>query len=158
MDPAEVFARLSAEDLGQRHEAVQDLAVLGKSDPEKTIPEIIAALKTGSMNHRWYLGRALIRIGPSVIPLLVAASEEETDMAIQKYYGAVIAAFGEEAVPTLIGLFSSKNPTTRGMAAAALEKIGEPALPPLMEAAKSPDGTVKLCAALTLAKFQIYDY
>ena len=158
MDPAEVFARLSAEDLDQRHAAVKDLAALGKSEPDTIIPAIIAALKTGSMNHRWYLGRALIRIGPSVIPYLVAASEKETDMAVQKYYGAVFAAFGEEAVPTLIGLFSSNNPTTRGMAAAALEKIGEPSLPSLLKAAKSPNGTVKLCAVLTLAKFQIYDY
>jgi len=158
MDQREVFARLSAEDLDRRHLAVSELAALGKSDPDTIIPEIIAALKTGTMNLRWYLGRALIRIGPSVIPFLVAASEEETDMAVQKYYGAVFAAFGEEVVPTLVGLFSSKNPTTRGMAAAALEKIGEPSLPSLMEATNSSDGTVKLCAALTLAKFQIYDY
>ncbi len=158
MDQREVFARLSAEDLDQRHEAVKDLAALGKSDPDTIIPAIIAVLKIGGMNLRWYLGRALIRIGPSVTPFLVAASEEETDMAVQKYYGAVFAAFGEETVPTLVGLFSSKNPTTRGMAAAALEKIGEPSLPSLVEAAKSPDGTVKLCAALTLAKFQIFDY
>lgn len=158
MEHADVFARLSAEDLNERHAAVQDLAALGKSDPDTIIPAIIAALKTGGLNLRWYLGRALIRIGPSVMPFLVAASQEETEMATQKYYGAVFAAFGEEAVPTLIGLFSSNNPTTRGMAAAALEKIGEPSLPPLMEAAKSPNGTVKLCAALTLAKFQIYDY
>lgn len=158
MDPAEVFARLSAEDLDQRHLAVQNIAALGKSDPDKIIPEIIAALRTADLNVRWYLGRALIRTGPSVIPFLVAASEEETDMAVQKYYGAVFAAFGEESIPMLIGLFASENPTTRGMAAAALEKIGEPSLPSLMEAAKSPNGTVKLCAALTLAKFQIYDY
>ncbi|MDD3047445.1 MAG: HEAT repeat domain-containing protein [Methanocorpusculum sp.] len=158
MDQREVFARLSAEDLDQRHAAVQDLAALGKSEPDIIIPAIIAALKTGSMNLRWYLGRALIRIGPSAIPFLTAASEEETDMAVQKYYGAVFAAFGEESIPTLVGMFASENPTTRGMAAAALEKIGEPSLPSLLKAAKSPNGTVKLCAVLTLAKFQIYDY
>jgi HEAT repeat protein len=158
MDTTELIARLSAENLDQRHEAVMDLAALGKSDPDKVIPEIIAALKTGSLNLRWYLGRALIRIGPSVIPFLVAASEHETDMSVQKYYGAVFAVFGPEAVSTLVGLFSSKNPTTRGMAAAALEKIGDPSLPLLKEAAKSQDVTVKSCAILTLAKFQVYDY
>ncbi len=158
MDTADVIARLSAEDLDQRHEAVMTLAGLRKEDPDKVVPEIIAALRTGSMNLRWYLGRALIRIGPSVIPFLVAASEKETDMAVQKYYGAVFAVFGPEAVSTLVGLFSSKNPTTRGMAAAALEKIGEASLPSLREAAKSSDVTVKSCAILTLAKFQVYDY
>lgn len=158
MDTTEVIARLSAENLDQRHEAVMTLAALGKNDPGRVVPEIIAALKTGSMNLRWYLGRALIRIGPSVIPFLVAASENETDMAVQKYYGAVFAVFGPEAVSTLVGLFSSKNPTTRGMAAAALEKIGDASLPSLREAAKSQDAIVKSCAILTLAKFQVYDY
>ncbi|WP_319378110.1 HEAT repeat domain-containing protein [uncultured Methanocorpusculum sp.] len=158
MDTIDVIARLSAENLDQRHEAVMDLAALGKSDPETVVPEIISAFKTGSMNLRWYLGRALIRIGPSVIPFLVAASEKETDMSVQKYYGAVFAVFGPEAVSTLVDLFSSKNPTTRGMAAAALEKIGDPSIPSLKEAAKSSDVTVKSCAILTLAKFQIYDY
>ena len=158
MDISPFLTRLTDADLKQRHEAVEELAELARNDPDPVVPKIIAALKEADLNVRWYLGRALIRVGPCVIPFLTAASEEETEMSVQKYYGAVFAAFGEEIVPTLIGLFASKNPTTRGMAAAALEKIGEPSLPSLMEAAKSPNGTVKLCAVLTLAKFQIYDY
>lgn len=158
MDIAPLLSRLTDADLKLRHEAVEQLATLARNDPDPVVPEIIAALKEADLNVRWYLGRALIRIGPSAIPFLTAASEDETDMAVQKYYGAVFAAFGEESIPTLVGMFASENPTTRGMAAAALEKIGEPSLPSLLKAAKSPNGTVKLCAVLTLAKFQIYDY
>jgi HEAT repeat protein len=158
MDIAPLLSRLTDADLKLRHEAVEQLATLARNDPDPVVPEIIAALKEADLNVRWYLGRALIRAGSLVIPFLTAASEEETDMAVQKYYGAVFAAFGEESIPTLVGMFSSENPTTRGMAAAALEKIGEPSLPSLLKAAKSPNGTVKLCAVLTLAKFQIYDY
>lgn len=158
MDIAPFLSRLTDADLKLRHEAVEQLAKLARQDPDPVVPEIIAALKEADLNVRWYLGRALIRIGPSAIPFLTAASEDETDMAVQKYYGAVFAAFGEESIPTLVGMFASENPTTRGMAAAALEKIGEPSLPSLLKAAKSPNGTVKLCAVLTLAKFQIYDY
>ena len=158
MDQKNIFAQLSAEDLDLRHAAVEELAARGKIDSDTIIPQIIAELKTGNMNIRWYLGRALIAIGPSVTPYLRAASEKETDMAIQKYYGAIFAAFGEGSVPELIDMFSSKNPTTRGMAAASLEKIGEPCIPALMAAANCSNGTVKSCAALTLAKFQIFEY
>ncbi len=158
MDLTEITNQLSAENLDERHAAVEKLALLAKNDPETIIPQIIAALKESGINIRWYLGRALIKTGPSVIPYLVSASEEETDLDIQKYYGAVLAAFGEEAVPILVGLFSSENPTTRGMSAASLERIGSPAVPALMEAAHSENTGVQLCARLTLAKFQIFDY
>ncbi|HJJ50423.1 MAG TPA: hypothetical protein O0X01_02710 [Methanocorpusculum sp.] len=158
MDQKIIFDQLLAEDLDQRHKAVEELAARGKIDPDTVIPQIIAELKTGGMNIRWYLGRALIAIGPSVTPYLRAASEKEKDMGVQKYYGAIFAAFGEGSVPELIGMFSSENPTTRGMAAAALEKIGEPCIPSLTEAANCSDDIVKTCAALTLAKFQIFDY
>ena len=157
MDISEIIGELSAENLDDRHAAVAKIAHLAETDPE-LIPQIITALKSADMNVRWYLGRALIKIGPAVMPYLVAASEKETDMTIQKYYGAVFAAFGEEAIPTLVGLFASKNPTTRGMSAAALERIGEPSIPALVEAAHSDDMIISSCAKLTLGKFQIYDY
>lgn len=158
MDIAPLLSRLTDADLKLRHEAVEQLATLARNDPDPVVPEIIAALKEADLNVRWYLGRALIRAGSLVIPFLTAASEEETDMAVQKYYGAVFAAFGEESIPTLVGMFASENPTTRGMAAAALEKIGEPSVPALVEAAHSEDMIISACAKLTLGKFQIYDY
>jgi hypothetical protein len=44
------------------------------------------------------------------------------------------------------------------MSAAALERIGEPSVPALVEAAHSEDMIISACAKLTLGKFQIYDY
>jgi hypothetical protein len=44
------------------------------------------------------------------------------------------------------------------MAGAALEKIGEPALEPLLEAAKSDNQTVKICAGIVLMKLGVYSY
>ena len=158
MNISTVIGELSAENLDDRHAAVAKIAHLAETDQKLIIPQILVALKSADMNVRWYLGRALIKIGPAVMPYLVTSSEKETDMTIQKYYGAVFAAFGEEAIPTLVGLFASKNPTTRGMSAAALERIGEPSVPALVEAAHSEDMIISACAKLTLGKFQIYDY
>ena len=158
MDLTEITTQLSAENLDERHAAVEKLALLAKNDPDTIIPQIIAAIKESNLNVRWYLGRALIKTGPSVIPYIISASGQETEMDIQKYYGAVLAAFGEEAIPALVGLFSSENPTSRGMSAASLERIGPPSVPALIEAAHSENINVRLCAQLTLGKFDIFDF
>ncbi len=153
----ELIQALKSETLDERHAAVAAMAEKAKADPA-SITQIINALKAADMNTRWYLGRALVKIGRPVIPVIIDAAESESDMGVQKYFGAVLAAFGEAAVPPLIALFSSANPAARGMAGAALEKIGQPALDPLLEAAQSDNQTVKICAGLVLMKLGVYEY
>ena len=153
----ELFNALKSEKLDERHAAVSLMAERARENPEAA-KQIVSALQEADMNGRWYLGRALVKTGPSVIPLLTAEAETEKDAGILKYYGAVLASFGETAVEPLLALFASENAAARGMAGAALEKIGEPALEPLLAAANSENQTVKICAGIVLMKLGVYNY
>ncbi|HJJ48931.1 MAG TPA: hypothetical protein O0X39_08105 [Methanocorpusculum sp.] len=155
----ELITALGSSNLDDRHKAVDKIAEEARKNPSVKIPEIIEALKAGTPDLRWYLGRALIKIGDeTVTQYIIEFSEAETDLEIQKYYGAVLAAFGEDSILTLIGLFESPNPTTRGMASAALVRIGSPAAPYLLDAAKTDNPLVKLCVGMTLQKIGVFDY
>ena len=152
------FNSLSDASLDVRHAAVEKIAAAGRADPGTVVPVVISELRSGTLDTRWYLGRSLVKMGPDIIPLILEYAEVEKNMDIQKYFGAVLASFGEIAVPPLVSLFSSSNPMARGMASAALERLEEKAVPALIEAALGDDPQVKLCAELTLTKLNIFDY
>ncbi|MDO5844720.1 MAG: HEAT repeat domain-containing protein [Methanocorpusculum sp.] len=152
------LSELKSEKLEDRHAAVDRIAALASSDLEKYVPEIVSLLKKSDTDTRWYLGRALIKLGKDVIPCLIKESEMETDMAVQKYFASILAYFGEDAAEPLVKLFESENATSRGMAAAALEKIGDGSVIYLMEAVQSDNKTVSVCAGIVLAKLGVYDY
>ena len=153
----ELLKAIKSENLDERHAAVSKMAERARENPNASA-DIISALRKSDMSGRWYLGRALLKIGPSVIPVLIKEAETETEADVQKYFGAVLASFGKESVAPLVGLFSSENAAARGMAGDALEKIGEPALDSLLDAAKSENQTVKICAGLVLMKLGVYSY
>lgn len=149
---------LKSENMDERNAAVDKIADSAKSDLENSVPEIVDMLKKADTNTRWYLGRALIKLGKDVIPFLIKESEKETDMTVQKYFASVLAYFGDDAAEPLVKLFESENATSRGMAAAALEKIGDGSVIYLMEAVQSDNKTVSVCAGIVLAKLGVYDY
>lgn len=157
-DITEYFTLLKSESLETRHLAVDKIADEGRRDPMNTAAIVVAELKSSPLETRWYLGRSLIKMGPGIIPTILESSALEPDMDVQKYFAAVLAVFGESVVPELITLFASENPACRGMAAAALEKIGEPAVEKLMEGSQSENRQVKLCCELTLSKLGIFEY
>ena len=152
-----LLSALKAENLDERHAAVAQMAERARENTDD-LRQIIAALRTSDLTGRWYLGRALLKVGTPVIPHLITEAETETDVSVLKYYGAVLASFGAESVAPLVALFSSENAAARGMAGAALEKIGEPALDALLESAKSENQTVRLCAGIVLMKLGVYNY
>lgn len=158
MDTDELFAGISSQDLDVRHTAVDKIAAAAKEEPDAVFEAALAALRTGDVNTRWYIGRALIKMGDWVIPRLTQAAATEIDLDVQKYFGAVLAAFGAKSVEPLIAVFASENPAARGMAGAALEKIGQPALDPLLAAARSENSTVRICAGIVLMKLGVYEY
>lgn len=151
-------SELKSEDLDARHLAVDKIATEASLDLEKSVPALAALLKKSDTNTRWYVGRAFIKLGSAAIPYIIAESEKETDMVIQKYFASVLAYFGEEAAEPLVKLFESENPTSRGMAAAALEKIGEPSIIYLMETVSGDNKVASVCAGIVLAKLGVYDY
>ncbi len=148
---------LKSDNLDMRHAAVAQMAEQARENPD-AVRQIIDALRVADMSSRWYLGRALLKTGPVVIPVLIGEAQTETDAGVLKYYGAVLASFGEVAISPLLSLFSSENAAARGMAGAALEKIGIPALDSLLVAAKSENQTVKICAGIVLMKLGVYKY
>lgn len=157
-DITDALSALSDADLDIRHAAVEKIAEVGRANPGEIVPVVIAELQSGTLDTRWYLGRSLVKMGPEITPFILEYAELEKNMDVQKYYGAVLASFGEVAVSPLISLFSSTNPMARGMAAAALERLEAKAVPALIEAALGDDPQVKLCAELTLTKLNIFDY
>lgn len=158
IDITDALTAVSDASLDVRHAAVEKIAAAGREKPGSVVPVVIAELRSGPLETRWYLGRSLVKMGPAITPILLEYAEMEQNMDIQKYFGAVLASFGETAIPSLISLFSSTNATARGMASAALERLEVKAVPALIEAALGDDPQVKLCAELTLTKLNVFDY
>ena len=152
-----LFADAASSDMAVRRTAECALTKLLVSEPSY-IPDVLQEIRAGDVTSRWYLARALINAGDSVIPVLTAHSRGEEDINVQKYIGAVLASFGEKSVAPLISLFSAENPKARGMAAAALERIGQPALEGLLAAVKSENPMVRTCAGLVLQKGGVCRY
>jgi HEAT repeat protein len=152
------FNSLSNKSLDIRHAAVEEIATAGRANPRQIVRDVIAELGSSTLDIRWYLGRALVKIGPDIIPLILEHAETEKNMDVQKYFGAILASFDEIAIPPLISLFSSTNQMARGMAAMALEQLDEKAIPALIEATLNDNPQIKLCAELTLMKLNIFDY
>jgi len=145
------FEEVKSESMQTRREAERKIAEMLVAD-KQILPKIIENIRTGDLNSRWYLARAIIRCGPDIIPGLIQQIEHETDSHILKYSGAVLAGFGEPAINPLIKLFSCDNAKLRGMAAAALERIGKPAVESLVMATESGDELTRQCASFILQK------
>jgi len=145
------FEEVKSESMLIRRGAETKITEMLIADKE-ILPKIIENIRTGDVNSRWYLARAIIRYGPAIIPELVQLLEHETDSYVLKYSGAVLATFGEPAVKSLIKLFSCDNAKLRGMAAAALERIGGPAVESLVMATESGDELTRQCASFILQK------
>lgn len=145
------FEDVQSPDMAVRRAAEQMLAGM-LIDRKITVADVIDHIRTGDMTSRWYLSRALSKAGPGMIPEMLAIAEKETDIAVLKYLVAVFAEFGEPAVAPLIQLLSSPNAALRGLICTALERIGQPALDPLLEASKSADPMTKMCALYILQR------
>jgi len=151
----DLFIGFTSPDLDVRHETEIRLSEMARND-STLIDNILIELRRGNSDLRWYLSRTLIKVGDSIIPRIVEESKVESDFQVLKYFGAILAEFGKKSVPILIGLFSSKNESLRGMAGAALLKIGDEAIDDLKIAMKSDDETTRLCATLVLMKMGVF--
>ncbi|MDR3101907.1 MAG: HEAT repeat domain-containing protein [Methanocalculaceae archaeon] len=152
------FRSLCDASLNVRHAAVEEIATVGRVYPGDVVPAVIAELIKATPDRCWYLGRSLVKMGAVIIPIMLKYAELEENMDVQKYFGAVLASFGDAAILPLISLFSSANPMTRGMVSAALVQLEATAVPALIRAAQDDDPQIKLCIELTLTKLHIFDY
>jgi len=133
-------------DLEARREAELALSAVGPS----AIPEIIAALQESQATMRWYLARAIARMGVASIEPVIEAIRSNEDPDIRRYLTGSLASLGEGAIPHLIRHLTDDNVNVRGAIALALCRIGGPAIPALTEAAEGDDPLLRTCAELVL--------
>lgn len=145
------FEDVKSADMQTRRDAETRIAAMLAED-HALLAVIIENIRSGDMNSRWYLSRAVVHEGPGIIPELIGYARTEPEADVLKYLGAILASFGEPAVEPLIGLFACDDAKVRGMAAAALERIGEPAVAPLVAASETADPVTRQCALFILQK------
>lgn len=133
-------------DLAARRSAEEALAALGPD----VVPEIASALREAPQTMRWYLARAIARMGiPAFEPVLEAIRSSD-DPEVRRYLTASIAAMGEATIPLLVRLLVDDDVAVRGAAALALCRIGGPAMPALKEASEGDDPLLRNSAGLVL--------
>jgi HEAT repeat protein len=114
-----------------RWKAVDAIGHMGK-DGAPAGPDLVAALGDPDPLVRQVAVRAISELAPempgAVAALVPLFPDVEAIRAVAKFRRA-----GAEAVPALIKLFASDDPTVRWQAVRAIGKIGEPALPALPE-------------------------
>ncbi len=137
---------VSEPDLAARRSAEEALAALGPD----VVPEIVSALGEAPQTMRWYLARAIARMGLPAFEPVIKAIRSSDDPEVRRYLTASIAAMGEAAIPLLVGLLVDDEVTVRGAAALALCRIGEPAMPALKEASEGDDPFLRNSAGLVL--------
>jgi HEAT repeat protein len=113
-------------------------------------PHLRQALK----DEEWLVGRAaaaLAKIGTPAVPALIQALKDES-WVVRQVAAWVLGEIGDpQAVPALLQAHKD-DWYVRKAVEEALEKIGLPAVPALMEALKDENGDVRYAAALALGK------
>jgi HEAT repeat protein len=122
---------------------------------EAALPGLLALLADGDVDARFWVVRALWAMGtPAAVNALVGALRDPSDMVRS---GAALA-LGElkarEALEGLAGLLRDAQGNVGNHAADALSKIGEPAVPFLIEALSEPRHGVRIRAARALVPIQ----
>ncbi|MBR1368979.1 hypothetical protein RJ53_05455 [Methanocalculus chunghsingensis] len=141
-----LFRAVGEPDLEARREAELALAAIGPS----AIPEIVGALEESQATMRWYLARAIVRMGVVSVEPVIEAIRSAGDPDVRRYLTGSLASLGEVAIPHLIRYLADDDVNVRGAVALALCRIGEPAIPGLTEAAEGDDPFLRTCAELVL--------
>lgn len=92
---------------------------------------------------------ALGKMGPGAIKPLVEAAENHKYITARMYIPRAVAAIGEPAVQPLLEV-ARTDPQSKDIARNALAAIGRPAVQPLAGMLKDPDPEVRVWAALVL--------
>lgn len=143
----ELIERLGSEDLAVRCDAID---ALGKTGDARAIMPLLSLLSDENAGFR--AAYALSKIGAPAVESLIGLVEDE---GFLNRNGAV-DALGEigdaRAVKSLLNLLGNDDKGLQCDAAAALVKIGEPAVEPLIELLKNEDCIVRIRAANTLGR------
>jgi HEAT repeat protein len=135
----------------QKEAAATQLMAIG----EPAVAGLRAALQSGDADARWWAARALAGVpAPSAAQALLAAlSDPDEDVRI-----CAVMGIGERrqaaAVDQLLGMLSQSGGYLARHVADALSKIGEAAVPGLVQALEDPRATVRVQAARALVRIE----
>lgn len=151
--------RMLAEALSDPEPEVRELAAAGLSefgpDAQIALPELIAAIQDESHIVRRRAIRAIGEIGPiaadDAVTTLIAATED-IDESVTMQAAASLGEFGPaaaSAIPALMAGIWSGDVRRRAVAGVALTRIGEAAVPALIQSLTHPAREVRAkCAHL----------
>lgn len=144
----------SAADDEQREKAALALAQLGSD----ALPPLRHLLETGKADQRWWAARTLAALdSPSSVSLLVEAmSDPDPDVRACAALGLGELAAPEAAAP-LAGLLADESAYVGRIASNALIRIGQPAVPTLIEALNSQSPAARAGAARALIPLESHD-
>lgn len=118
------------------------------------IPTLLELTRSENADSRWWAVRALAASPHTrtsdLIPLLSDSNSEVRAAAAL----ALSHHPGEEAVPVLTQTLGDSDPLTAGLAANALVKIGNAAVPSLIEAAKVGEMSIRILALRALSELK----
>lgn len=153
-----LIEHLHAPDLTVRHQAMVDLESIGAP----AIPFLIPLLQDRSGVVRYHVAEILGEIADArAVPPLIQALDRMTEHGVWEdsegendFREPMIGALGkiadERGVPSLIRALKDESSEAFGEAGAALMRIGEPALTPLIQALTDSNPWVRTNAAYIL--------
>jgi hypothetical protein len=119
------------------------------------IPALIKKLGERSALNPWPITNALVRMGGSVVPLLIELLGTGNDRAKKGAMNVLGELKDPRAVAPLIQVFKGEEKTEVYQSSIhALGEIGEPAVMPLISVLKARGQTAKVCAAKALCKIR----
>lgn len=148
---------LGDEDIVIRHDAVSALARIG-ANTEAAVPALIVAFEDENSSVRAEAAEALARIGVPALPALIQALDNESSL-VRGTAAYALGGIGEPAkgaVPALADALRDERTegtyTVSFRAAVALVKIGQPAVPALIQALVDPSSLARANAAYALGE------
>jgi len=154
-------SRIGANDVKVRRAAALALRLVGREDPDATVPALTQAAQDSDPRVRGTavagLGEIGLRAAPAVAVILEVLENDKPNSYIAARALAKIGMKTEPAVDALAKALNHTNKLTRASAANALGNIGPEArnaVPALRAAARDNDSEVRLDAAYALWKIE----
>jgi HEAT repeat protein len=133
---SELMEELKSPFVRVRANAAHELGKFGKSVHD-TVDALMGALQdeneTVRANAAYALGEIREPVGDIVPALLRVRASLPNTRYDSEIAALALARIGESAVPALIEALKDKHPCVRGRAASVLEEIGKPAVPALID-------------------------
>lgn len=136
------------DEVSLREAAARALGEYG-SDYMEAAPVLVSLLGDPEGNVRWEAARSLVKLGETVIPILIETAQDTADpgrsMAI--YTLGLMGANAKNAIPTLVFGLNDTNEPVRNVSKEALKKMGPEAVVHVVKTAARGEPQARQSAA-----------